>query len=366
MQKPLCVAMSMFALFAVATTTDAQSVAAQTPSRIVVKTTAPVFVKPDAAMTPLRLAKEGSALNVIGSDGEWYRVEFDDPQFGRRVGYIETRHVTALSTVRKEEAPVDLTTPVAKPAQVMRVAQEALTSYRTSSPEKGWIDVNVGMAQAREESFSTLYTSTLFRETASFATAYEFPRGASFDFGGGYMISPMVGLGISFTGTAHTSAAGLGVTIPHPTLFNRSATAANVTENELERTEGAAHIQLVFKAPIANDALRLRFFGGPSYFNLKGDAVSSIEYDQVYSSFFGTNSVAITGYETVDAEGSGWGFHAGADVAFMFSKHFGLGGVVRFSSGTVAVDASDILVNGDAYDVKVGGFQTAGGLRVRF
>ena len=67
---------------------------AQSPVRVIVSATAaPLFVKPDTARTPLRFAKEGSILNVIASEGEWYRVEFHDPQWGRRVGYIEKRHV---------------------------------------------------------------------------------------------------------------------------------------------------------------------------------------------------------------------------------------------------------------------------------
>ncbi len=36
-------------------------------------------------------------LNVIASEGEWYRIEFQDPQWGRRVGYIEKRHVNVIA-----------------------------------------------------------------------------------------------------------------------------------------------------------------------------------------------------------------------------------------------------------------------------
>jgi hypothetical protein len=53
------------------------------------------------------VANEGTALNAIGIEGDWYRVEFQDPQWGRRVGYVEMRHVTALSKPRIAEQPVD-------------------------------------------------------------------------------------------------------------------------------------------------------------------------------------------------------------------------------------------------------------------
>ena len=44
-------------------------------------------MKPDAAMSPLRVAKEGSVLNVIASEGEWYQIEFQDPRGTNRVLY---------------------------------------------------------------------------------------------------------------------------------------------------------------------------------------------------------------------------------------------------------------------------------------
>jgi hypothetical protein len=74
-------------------------------------------------------------------------------------------------------------------------------------------------------------------------TAYPKPStGAEFDFGGGYMFTPRIGLGISFTGQAHKDTAGLAITVPHPFFFNSSDTAAAETQEELERAEGGAHI----------------------------------------------------------------------------------------------------------------------------
>jgi hypothetical protein len=82
---------------------------AQSADRVVVSVpSAPVFVKPDRTMTPQRLAKEGSVLNVIAGEGEWYRSEFQDPQFGRSVGYIEKRHVS-VQAVASQARALDLT-----------------------------------------------------------------------------------------------------------------------------------------------------------------------------------------------------------------------------------------------------------------
>src|SRR5262245_41218036 len=83
---------------------------AQGQARIVVNENAPVFLQPDATTQPLRMASAGSALNLLaGETANWYHVEFQDPQYGRRVGYIEKRFVSAL-----RPPAVDLTVPEAR------------------------------------------------------------------------------------------------------------------------------------------------------------------------------------------------------------------------------------------------------------
>jgi hypothetical protein len=133
-KKQSFITVGLFAFLIAVGRADAQSLGSQIPSRIVVNESAPIFVSPDAGLTPLRVAKEGSALNVIATEGNWYRVEFQDPQFGRRVGYLEKRHVTALAPPRREEAPLDLTVAESRPASLVAAVQEQPTGVRSSSP----------------------------------------------------------------------------------------------------------------------------------------------------------------------------------------------------------------------------------------
>lgn len=245
------------------------------------------------------------------------------------------------------------------------VFRTASASAQTLNSEKGWLDVNFGVAAAAEDSIDTLYTQPQFGETASYLVGYQFPTGASFDFGGGFMLNPVIGIGVSISGIATKSVANLGVRIPHPIRANAFATDATTTDAELERTEGTIHLQAMIKAPIANDRVRVRFFAGPSYFRLKGDAVDTILYNQVFQVLGTANSVAITTYDTTEIEQTAWGFHAGGDVAFMFGRVFGIGGFARFARGTATVDDPNVLAN-EPVDVKLGGFQTGGGIRLRF
>ena len=55
------------------------------------------------------------------------------------------------------------------------------------------------------------------------------------------------------------------------------------------------------------------------------------------------------------------GFNAGADLQWMFGRHIGLGGMVRFTRGSV-----DLTTENDRrISVRAGGVQ-AGGLRIGF
>jgi hypothetical protein len=59
----------------------------------VLTASAPVFLRPDATMTPLRQLAPGTRVRVLETRGEWLRVEFEDRQYGRRTGYIQKMFV---------------------------------------------------------------------------------------------------------------------------------------------------------------------------------------------------------------------------------------------------------------------------------
>jgi hypothetical protein len=59
----------------------------------VIISTAPVYLLPNAARVALRELAAGTSVRVLGRTGDWIRVEFNDPQFGPRVGYVESRFV---------------------------------------------------------------------------------------------------------------------------------------------------------------------------------------------------------------------------------------------------------------------------------
>jgi hypothetical protein len=329
----------------------------------------PVYIAPDASRTPLRTAAQGTVFTVVAEEGEWTKVQFKDPQWGVRVGYVQTK---ALRFSRPELAPMDLSTTPTNPVETVQAAPPVAAPVKprpwevpepASSFERGFIDVNFGVAWANEGSFTFEVNDTVFRETRTFRTTYENPTGASFDFGGGFMFTPEIGVGVSFAGTAHQSPTELHIRVPHPFAADAHATDTEETEDALQRVEGSVNIQLVGAATIG-ERTRVRVFAGPTYFRVQQDLVSDIRYTQAFGVFTRANQVEITTYDVEEkVESTGWGYHVGGDISFFFNRVIGIGAFVRFSRGTVDIEEP---ITGDELELRTGGVQTGGGLRLKF
>lgn len=356
------------AIFVIALLSAAPALAQPEIARAVVATSAPIFIQPGAE-TPLRVAKVGTTLKILSEEGAWAEVEFNDPQFGRRVGWVEKK---LLRIVRPELEPMDLSVkegavpPAPRRDEDQPVQPQPASRDLQPRRSRGWVDVNLGAAEAADRSVDTVINiSDGEGEFETYRVGYNSPTGASFDFGGGFMFTPVVGLGIQFTGTAHQDTADLSIRIPHPLYFNAHADDSAVTDQKLDRVEGAVNLSLVLAVPSSNDDLSLRLYGGPTYFRLEADAVTNIRYLQQFGFFTTLNTVDIISSESEKVEETAWGFHAGIDLGYFFSRYVGIGGFARATRGTVTFRAEDFLLD-ENLDVKVGGFQAGGGLRIRF
>jgi len=273
----------------------------------------------------------------------------------------------ALQNASLAPANADQRVTPAFPAEPQTPRNPNVTRIGGTGEKKIWIDVNIGGAQSAQGAQAFTFATTLNRQPAAFASAYGAPSGGTdFDFGGGYMFTPTFGLGLSITSTGDQNAAGLIATIPHPTISNATTTTSGVTSTELERAEAGFNIQLaVFPrlGKVLGDRTRVRLFGGPTYFRLSRQMVDAVRYTQQFGVFTSVNLVSIVGADARVVEGTGWGFHAGADVDYFFSRYAGVGGTLRFSRGSV--EMAEPLSETTA-EMTTGGTQFGGGLRLRF
>ncbi|MCY4599137.1 MAG: outer membrane beta-barrel protein [Acidobacteria bacterium] len=223
---------------------------------------------------------------------------------------------------------------------------------------RGGLSVNGGLQTATSGfSDSVHFGHGLFGpEQGTLDTRYPGSDDALFDVGGSVRVWRNLAVGASVSWLTRETDADVAGQLPHPFWFDRPRSVSG-TAAGLARTETAVHVQALWVIPVGR-SVAVTLFGGPTWFNASQDLVSDITFDQAYPFDAATYSGANTGERSASTIGA----HAGADVAYYFSDRIGVGGMVRFSRGSVELDSPD----GGTAVSDVGGVDTSGGLRIRF
>jgi hypothetical protein len=257
---------------------------------------------------------------------------------------------------------------LAIPAVVM--AQEGNGAWRS----RAFVNFNIGV-QTASPNFGYDYSTEFFDEAARAGLDIPGDTGMTFDIGGGVRLVQNFGVGVTYSRYNKERNGTLSTTVPNPWIYNDASTAERLLP--LQRKEDAVHFQAIYKIPVSTK-FQLGVFGGPTYFRCVDDEVSQFSLlaetgltEDVWNVYFEN----IT--NTINKE-SVWGYHAGADVNYLFAKHFGVGGTVRYSeakhhtvnhlaytedlySGLWGAEDTNVTV-----DMKHGGLQFNGGVSFRF
>ena len=346
----------------------ASGAAAQTTTRdrAVVVENAPIMLLPDAARQPLRVAAIGTILGAFEEKGDWIRVEFRDPEFGVRQGWVETRLVRIE---RSNLQPRDLSVlppddrPLAPPERVPPVQAAPRVTDFGDPPNRGFIDVNYMSLHPLQKEQVFTFTRSLFRETLTASARY--PKLGSiqgFDVGANLLFGRNVGVGVQWLRAEWSGPVGLLITVPHPTLLQRPATDVDVSDGSVLRNENMIDFYVLHSTNRPD--WRVAVFGGPTYFRMTYDMVNLINYIQNASPITGTNVVNITTEQYGQLKGRTLGFNAGIDGTWFFSRYVGLGAGLRFNYGTMQVDQEPL--SGAPADLRVGATKVVGGARFRF
>ena len=112
----------------ISTTASAQEFATVT-------TNAPIYAAARETPTPVRVAAVGSRLRVLSTEEDWVQVEYNDPQLGRRVGWVLGHYISLTS---HDLRPMDLSVPEAPPAPALVQPITVTTAPATSIPFPRW------------------------------------------------------------------------------------------------------------------------------------------------------------------------------------------------------------------------------------
>jgi hypothetical protein len=238
-----------------------------------------------------------------------------------------------------------------------RPTQPAPAQPRPTQPiDRIFVSIN-GAYQTAGDDFGENVTFTENAETGTFNTDYDVKSGPALNISVGAAVWRNFAVGVGVTRYSKATPIAFNASVPHPFFFNR----ARAVEGEiggLEREELAVHVQAraMFQP---SPRIQGMVFAGPSFFKVKQGIVNDFEISETYPYDSATFSRGLS----TTADESKLGFNIGADIGYFFTRQVGVGGSVQWSGTTIEVPASS---GTGTLDIKAGGLQAGGGLRLRF
>ncbi len=235
----------------------------------------------------------------------------------------------------------------------------SVTSARAQLDElKGRFSVHVnGGFQSGSDSVRRTFLFRAYGEDARFEESHDTESGNILDLGGSFQVWEQLHVGASYTQLTKADSTRLTGTVPNPIAINSPRTIDPQTLS-LAHKEQATHVYAAWVVPI-NDKLDVAILGGPSFFNLTHGIVAGVSIREVSGPPW--PQVGVNGVTSGEFKKNGIGMHVGADVSYMVTPNFGLGGFLRFADGSI-----DVPSEGGDRPLNVGGIQTGGGGRLRF
>jgi hypothetical protein len=222
-------------------------------------------------------------------------------------------------------------------------------------PFRAYVSVN-GAMQVADNDFQDSGTFVEHAEEGRFDTDYSVSHGPALNINGGVKVHRAIGVGVGVTRYSKSTPTQLSGSVPHPFFFDQDRAVAGEVGG-LKREEMAIHIRGSYEFS-TGPRVQVMAFGGPSFFRVKQGMVTDFTYTDAYP----YDTATFANGQVVEAEESKIGFNAGVDAAFFFTRQLGVGGIVQFGGTTLDFASA----GGGTQEVKAGGLQAGGGLRLRF
>jgi hypothetical protein len=219
-----------------------------------------------------------------------------------------------------------------------------------------YVSIN-GAYQTGGDSFGETVTFLENAENGTFTTDYEVKSGPALNISVGAGLWRNIGVGVGVTRYSKNTPTALNASVPHPFFFNRPRTVDGEVAG-LKREELAVHVQ-ARATFVPTPSIQAVVFAGPSFFSVKQGIVNDFEVAETYPYDTATFCRGIT----TDVDESKIGFNVGADVGYFFTRQVGVGGSLQWAGTTIDAPASS---GTGTFEIKAGGFQAGGGLRLRF
>ena len=214
--------------------------------------------------------------------------------------------------------------------------------------DKGFANINIG-GQSGSHDVATTTTFVVYDEDAHINTTQKTGGGFLFDINGGYKVWSNLVVAVGYTFMSDSTDGAVTATIPDPAVFDHLRTVTT-TANDLKHTENALNFMGVWMVPVT-DKVDVGISFGPTVFFVKQELPDTIQFTEP--------GPTVTGLTTKDISKTAGGVNFGVDVTYLLTKKMGVGGLLRYTWGSVDLEgATDSLT--------VGGFQIGVGARYRF
>lgn len=238
---------------------------------------------------------------------------------------------------------------------LIAIAAADPAAAQSASNARVEISANVGVQTGASAFTASTSLPSNGGEREAITVDHDVKTALGFSVGGAVRVIQRVWVGAQYAMAEMKPSASITAVIPHPILFNASRTVEG-TVNDVAHNEQNVHVALMYALPV--QAVDVKVMGGPTFFNVEQDFVSAVTIDESYP----FDSATFASATTKQLSKGAVGFNAGVDISRLLSTNVGIGALIRYSRGDVTFD--DPVIGQQT--VTAGGFEVAGGLRLRF
>jgi opacity protein-like surface antigen len=214
--------------------------------------------------------------------------------------------------------------------------------------DKGFVNANVGF-QLGSQDFTVATPFEIYNEPGTVTSTMDVKGGGFFDVSAGYKVWRNLAVGIGYTFTDGSTDAAVTASVPDPLFFDQPRTVT-ATGSGVGHTEQQIHLTGTWMIPVT-DKIDVGLAFGPTIFSVKQDIPNGVDVTEP--------GPTVTRVNAGSVDETAVGIHLGVDVTYLITPRIGVGGLARYTRGSVEVENA-------SENLKAGGFQIGAGVRFRF
>jgi len=314
--------------------------------------------KPSTDSKIITQVTEGTLLDAVGKEGNWYLVII--PQHGiepELKGYIHRSIVDVVGETKPKISPKEAVKeeiPVKKESPKKTMPQVKAPEYQEKMTRKKiYIRANYSMGFA-EETIDLPWSQDIYYETASAGINYSLQKGSPINLAVGYMFTDSLGVELGADISSRNLDGNYSASIPHPLLFETYRYGEGTGSYKV--SENSVFLNFVYSLRFNKFGLDL--FAGPAYILSTANIITEMNYSESYP----YDSISLS-VNSTEVSKEVFGFNGGANVLFYFGNSFAvyvsghyIGGKADFETGTD--------IPGPQFNL--GGFKAGAGLKFFF